>query len=311
MGRKVIIDCDPGIDDALALCVALFDPRLEVMAITAVEGNVSAHQSSRNVQAIIEQLDAPRLPRIGMASPPDLRPGVSGQAFHGEDGLGNTGFEVSELHHQHPSDKVICDVVRAAPEEVTIITLGPLTNVARAFQRDPQLPGLVGRLIMMGGSIHGVGNITPAAEYNVYYDPASARAVFRSPTTKTLVPLEVTNQVVFSLDFIDQMPEETTSAGRLMRSLLPFAFRVYRQTWGLEGIFLSDAVALMAAMHPELFETEYMAGDVEINGELTSGVTVFDRRPAPQWRSNMEVATEVDASAVKDVILRGMHHAGA
>ena len=116
MARKVILDVDPGIDDAVALCLALFDPRLEVVAATAVAGNVPAEQATRNVQTIIEQLDPPRWPRIGVATEPDMAAAVDNRSIHGSDGLGNADFAVAELHHQHPSEKVICDEVRAAPE---------------------------------------------------------------------------------------------------------------------------------------------------------------------------------------------------
>ena len=310
MARKVIIDCDPGIDDAFALTQALFDPRLEVLAVTAVEGNVPAAQASLNVHAIIDQLDPPRYPRVGAASPPDAAPEVNTRQLHGDNGLANIDFPVAQLHNQHPSEKIICDEVRAAPERVTIICLGPLTNLARAFQRDPGLPMLVDQVIICGGSIRGVGNVTPAAEFNMFYDPLSARAVFRSATTKTLIPLDVSERVKLTLDFADQLPDESSRAGRLLRRLAPFIFRAYRQHLGQESIYLHDAVTLAAALHPELFETEEMAGDVETVGELTKGATVFDRRPNARWRSNMAVATDVDVTAVKDCILRGVLEAG-
>ncbi len=310
MPRKVIIDCDPGIDDAVALCLALFDSRLEVLAITASQGNVTAHQASRNVQTIVDQLDPPRFPRIGVAAPPENAPSIDGRAFHGEDGLGNAGFVVSELHQQHPAEKVICDVVRAWPEEVTIVALGPLTNIARALSRDAELASTVGRILMMGGSVQGIGNVTAAAEYNMFYDPQSAREVFRSPTTKTLIPLDVTTQVLLTLDLMSELPEETTRAGAFLRRILPYAFRAFRQNLGFEGIYLNDAVAIMAAIHPELFETQEMAGDVEVRGELTTGATVFDRRHMQGWQANMEVAVGIDVAAVTDGILRGLRDAG-
>ncbi|GAF87777.1 unnamed protein product, partial [marine sediment metagenome] len=279
----MILDVDPGIDDAMALCMALFDSRLEVTAITAVGGNVSPQSATRNVQAIIEQLDPPRWPRLGIASEPEEGLPVDGRHLHGIDGLGGANFQVAELRTPHPSEKIICDQVRAAPEEVTIIALGPLTNVARAFQRDPELPSLVGQVVMMGGTIAGPGNITPAAEFNVYCDPASARAVFRSHCTKTLIPLDVTNRVELSYDLFNQLPDETTKVGRFLRKILPPAFRAYRQEFGVEGIHVHDSVTLMAAIYPDLFTTEEMAGDVETSGELTAGATIFDRRRVPAW----------------------------
>ncbi|HJT32817.1 MAG TPA: nucleoside hydrolase, partial [Pirellulales bacterium] len=283
MARKIILDVDPGIDDALALTLALFDPRLEVVAVTAVAGNVSAEQATRNVQAIIEQLDPPRWPRIGAAVQPEYDPRVDSRHVHGADGLGNADFPVAELHHQHPSDKVITDEIRMAPESITLVALGPLTNIATVLRRDPGLAEQVGQLVIMGGAVHGPGNVTPAAEFNIYCDPAAAREVFRSRTTKTLVPLDITSQVMMTYDLLHQLPDESTSAGRFLRRVLPFAFRSHRQLFGLEGAHVHDAVALAAVTDPELFETERMAADVETQGELTLGATVFDRRSAPQW----------------------------
>jgi purine nucleosidase len=309
MSRKVILDVDPGIDDALALCMALFDPRLEVLAVTATAGNVSAEQATRNVQAIIEQLDPPRWPRIGQAREPDAgRPGDA-RHIYGADGLGNADFQVAELHHKHPAEKVICDEIRSAPNEVTIIALGPLTNIARAMVRDPEIASLIGRIHVMGGALN-CGNVTPAAEFNIHSDPESARAVFLSRTTKTLIPLDVTQQAVMTYDQLDELPDETTRLGAFLHRILPHAFRSYRMGLGLEGIHIHDAVALVAALHPELFQMTEMAGDVELSGELTRGATIFDRRQNRQWQPNMEVACEADTSAVMDCVLRGLGAAG-
>ena len=310
MARKVILDVDPGIDDAVALCIALFDPRLEVVAVTAVGGNCAPEKATRNVQAIVEYLDPPRWPRLGAASPPDAGLPVDGRHLHGIDGLGGVQLDVAELHHPHPSEKVICDQIRAAPEgTVTIVALGPLTNVARAFRRDPELASLVGQVVMMGGAVSGPGNITPAAEFNIYCDPQSARAVFLSHSTKTLIPLDVTNRILLSYDLFNRLPAESTKVGRFLRQLLPPAFRGYRQQFGLEGIHVHDAVALIAVCHPELFTTEEMAGDVETLGELTIGSTVFDRRRVPAWRHNMEVALDMQPDPVVEAIIRGLSSA--
>ncbi len=311
MTRKVIIDCDPGIDDAVALSMALFDPRLEVVAVTATAGNVSAEQGSRNVQAIIEQLDPLRFPRLGSASVPEHCAGTNTQHINGEDGLGNAGFVVSRLHHQHPSEKVICDAIRAEPHRVTIICLGPLTNVARAFQRDPDLPTMVDRIVMTGGSVNGIGNVTAAAEYNMHYDSLSARLVFQSPVTKVLIPLDVTRLIKFTLDLIDRLPAESTRVGAILRRILPFIYRAYHQRMGQESIYLHDVVALVSVLEPDLFQYAEMAGDVETRGDLTMGTTVFDRRPNPRWRPNMDVASQLDAEKVVNCIVNSLALAGA
>jgi len=294
MSKKIILDVDPGIDDAMAICMALFATQLDVVAITAVGGNVPPQVATRNVQAILAELDPPRWPRLGAASPPDHPLPVDGRHLFGADGLGGVVLKVAELRTPHPAEKIICDEVRAAPDTVTIVALGPLTNVARAFQRDAELPSLVHRVVMMGGTVHSAGNITPAAEFNIYCDPPSARAVFRSRCTKTLVPLDVTNRLTLTYDFLGQLPPDSTRVGSLLRQILPPAFRAYRHRLGLEGLHVHDSVALMAVTHPELFTFREMAGDVETMGELTTGATVFDRRHAPAWRHNMEVAMDMD-----------------
>jgi len=309
MARKVIIDCAPGIDDAIALTLALFHPDLEVVAVTATEGHVTADLSNRNAQAIIDALDPPRLPRLGTASPAEGAPDVKTRRLNGEDGLGNVGIAVARLHQQHPSEKIICDEVRASPEGVTIICLGPLTNIARAFQRDAELQSMVDRLIIAGGSVNGVGNVTAAAEFNMFFDPMSARSVFRSRTTKTLIPLDVVRKVPFTLDFQDQLPPETTSAGQLLRRIVPFYYLAFHQMFGLESIELHRTLAVLAAIYPEMFATRGMPAEIETSGWLTTGATIFDRRPVTELRNNMEVAVDVDVAKVRDALARGLQEA--
>lgn len=310
MPRKVIIDCDPGIDDAVALVMALFDPRLEVVAITAVGGNVPGEQANRNVQAILDQVDPPRRPRLGCAAE-SAESQVDARHIFGADGLGNNSFPSIEHHQRHAAEKVICDEVRAATGEVTLIALGPLTNVARAVMRDPELPSLLGELIIMGGAVSAPGNVTPAAEFNIYCDPESARTIFRSAMTKTLVPLDVTTQVPFTFDFLDDLPDDTSRAGAFLRKILPHLYRSHRQHLGEEHVLLHDAIALLAATNRELFETRAMAGDVEVGGQLATGATIFDRRRRPDWRPNMDVAMSVDAAGATDCILRALANAAA
>lgn len=300
MQRKVILDCDPGIDDAVALCLGLAAEEFDVLAVTGVEGCVSADQANRNVQYLLSQLDPAKWPRIGSASHADDAPAVDTRYLHGDDGLGNVGSTTAAPHHPHPSEKLIGDLVRAYPNQVTIIALGPTTNIARAFRRDPGLEGLVDRLIVMGGAVDGVGNITANAEFNVHFDPGSARHVLASRTTKTLIPLDVTRQVQWTLDLLEQLPDVGSRLGRLLRRMLPFAYRSYRQRLGQECILLNDAVALMAALEPDLFSTEGMAGDVEVSGELARGMVLFDQRHPQEWRANMEVAREVDVDRLRE-----------
>ena len=310
MGRKVIIDCDMGTDDAVALCMLMFDARVEVLAVTATEGCVTADQANNNLQAIVAELDPDRYPRIGMAVAAENAPPVNTRYLYGEDGLGNSGFEVSRLQHSNSSDKMIIDLVRAHPDEVTLICLGPMTNVAKAFQRDPVLPTMINRIIMTGGSLSGIGNVTACSEFNFSFDPESARVVLNSKSTKTLLPLDVTNQVKFGLDMLDQLPSEDSRIGYFLRQVLPFAFRAFRQQLGQETITLNDVVGALSVVEPELFTYEKMFADVETQGELTRGFSVFDQRSHTKSRPNLEVATAINAEAARQYIIDQLTLAG-
>ena len=282
MARKVIIDSDMGTDDAVALCMALFDDRLDIQAITATEGCVTAEQATKNLQAIVGMLDPDRHPRLGAAATTENAPPVNTSFLYGDDGLGNAGFEVSSRQHLMPADKLMIDCIRSHPGDVTVVCLGPYTNLARAFRRDPFIAEMVDRVVMTGGSVEGIGNITQSAEFNCYFDPQSAQEIFSSRTTKTLVPLDVTTKVQFGLDLMEQLPEKYCRVGGFLRDVLPFAFRSYRQKLGQEDIHLNDAVGMLAVTDPDLFEFAAMAGKVEVEGQLTRGVTVFDRRSVPE-----------------------------
>ncbi len=309
MPRKLILDVDPGVDDAIAMVFALYHPALEVVAVTSVGGNVPPAVASRNVSGILGFFDPPRWPRVGVASMPDDGLPVEGRYGLSIDCLEAAQLRVAELRNPHPAEKVICEEVRAAPGEVTILALGPLTNIARAFRRDPELPTLVGKVLISGGTVSAAGNVTPAAEFNMYCDPKAAREVFRSASTKVLIPLDVTNRVMLSFDHLNNLPPETTRLGWFLRAILPPAFLSYRQRLGLEGIHIHDCVTLMAAIHPELFEYEDMAGDVETGGELCRGATVFDRRRVPDWQKNIAVARKMDTARLVDYFLEGLERA--
>lgn len=310
MARKVIIDCDPGIDDTIALAMALFDPRLEVLAITATAGSVDAEQSTTNVQSIVQELDPPKYPRIGEAMPCDGGSVITDLALHGPDGLAGCYFQSDGRQNRHPSEKIIAELIRKYPNQVSLLCLGPLTNIARVFQREPALETMVDRIVISGGAVRAAGNITPAAEFNVFFNPTAARMVIDSATTKSMVPLDVTEQVSFSVELIEQLPSRSTGAGKLLHRIVPFAFRAYHQTLGRETIPLYDPVALLGLLEPSLFQWQDMAMDVETTGELTRGATVCDLRGHREWSFNVEVACQVDASAAVEHVVRGIRYAG-
>ncbi|QDU55953.1 nucleoside hydrolase [Aeoliella mucimassa] len=308
MPRKVILDMDPGYSDAVALCVALAAEELDVVAVTATGGNVGPKLTSRNVQAIIEQLDPKRWPRIGGASPDQILR-TDARHLHGEDGLCGANFQVAELANRHMSVKVLGDEIRRAPGDITLIATGPMSNVFDLLRYDPDLASQIGHLIMCGGAVAAPGDVTPSAEFNIYCDSEAAKQVFGSPVTKTLIPLDVTRNVMLTFDFLERLKKRDSRTSNLLQRILPGAYRSARQHLGVEGVYVNDAVAVVAAMRPSLFTIERMYGDVETAGTLTHGATVFDRRPNSVEQPNIDVAMEMDAAAVEAVIVQTLESA--
>lgn len=302
--EKLLIDADPGIGDALAVALALVDPKIDVLAVTGCGGRVSGEQASLNLQTVVSIIDPDRWPRIGWSDSPAIgvpRHGEGTILRDGPKGLGQCEpFDV-ELHQRHDSARVLIDLVRTYPDQLTLLTLGPLTNVHAAMERYPEFLSQLKELICLGGSIHGTGDISPAAEFNIHSDPEAARAVLTSPATKTLVPLETAGQLMLSFEQYDRIAIDAYSRlGRLVTQLLPFGLRENRQLLGLEGVQLPDVVALAAVSLPRLFERESLPVDVELSGELTRGMTVFDRRGNQRYRANIDVLTDVDVQGVLD-----------
>src|SRR5262249_12413381 len=184
MAEKVILVADPGIDGAFAIALALNDPGLEVLALAATAGNVPAEQATRNAHIIVEQIDPPRLPRIGAALAVDYERHATD--LHGPDGLGGQDFPSVELHHPTPGDKLIADTLRQHPNEVSVLVMGPATALARALDRDPEVARLINRLVVVGGAWHEPGDVSACAEFHFWCDPASARQVLRSGAPVTL-----------------------------------------------------------------------------------------------------------------------------
>lgn len=311
MARKIILDCDPGIDDAVALALALFDPRLEVLAVTACAGTVDGERSTQNLMSIIERLDPPRMPRIGSALDPELGAAVANATLlHGEDGLGNARWAPTSRQHVMPADKLIAEQLRAHPGEITILCTGPLTGIAKLMARDPGALGLLDRIVIAGGSTTGNGNVTAVAEFNMHFDPLSAQTVLHSPTTKSLVPLEVTEKLTFGWELMEELPPKYSKAGEVMHAVLPHLFRTNRQYLAQETISLQAVMPLLLLLEPILFESEEMVADVEINGDLTRGMLVFDRRAARPARATMEVINQIDIEAARDAFLNMLKFAG-
>ncbi|MBX3438515.1 MAG: nucleoside hydrolase [Planctomycetaceae bacterium] len=307
MPRKLIIDADPGIGDALAIALALFDPEFDVIGLTPVAGCTSGENASLNLHALVGLLDPPKWPRIGWTEgPPCVSLHMGGpdcQVLNGRSGLGDFESPVAEPHQKHESAKLLIDLVRTYPHEVTLLTLGPLTNLELAQERYPDLLSELHALVILGGATRHGGDVTAAAEFNIFSAPEAARAILNFPATKTLVPLEVTAAVVLTFAQYGRLAIDSYSPlGRLLEQTLPFALRAYHEHLGMEGFPLAEVVALTAAGLPHYFQRQAMAVDVETHGELTRGMTVADRRRRPLTTSNTDVLTEVDPQRVLDYL---------
>jgi inosine-uridine nucleoside N-ribohydrolase len=302
VAEKIVIIADPGIDGAFAIALAFFDPNLEVLGIGATAGNVSAAQATKNVHILVDQLDPPRWPRLGEA--PDIRYEIDGRALHGPTGLGNTDFPAAVLHNIPTSEKLLGDLVRQFPHEISVVCLGPLTVLARAFDIYPELPTQVKRLVCMGGTLHEPGNAGPVSEFHFACDPASARQVVRSGAPMILIPLDCTRKVLFSPKDLLDLPSESSKASKFLRQIVPYGIAATANSYGIEGFHLKDVLGVAAVSIPGVVETKHMAMDVETRGELTRGMTVFDQRTWAQPTPNIELAQHVDGQGVRDYIQR-------
>jgi inosine-uridine nucleoside N-ribohydrolase len=311
VARKIVIDLDPGIGDAVAAALAMVDPDFDVLALTATAGVVSGTVATRNLHAIVAQVDPPKWPRIGSAAsaPAAERSTLKSlrtenkarlAALSGPTGLGDLELFAPELHHRHESWKVLVDTVKAHPQEVTLLTLGPLTNLAAARERAPDFMALLQDLVCLGGSVAVGGDITAAAETNVYLDAESARSVLGGPEAKTLIPLDATNSVVITYENFNRISTGQSPTTQFVKQLLPFYFRAHHQFLGMEGVWLREVVALAGVARPSLCRSQPLPVDVEIHDGLTCGTTVFERRPHFSDKSNASVALEVDAQGVVD-----------
>ena len=312
MVQKIIIDADPGIGDALAVGLGLKSSDYDVLALTATAGVVSGTQAAHNMLAVIERVDPLKHPRLGNASfeqPPETPGNEHGRVtlrnLHGETGLGEIGVRVPELHHSHPAHKVMIELVHMHQQEITIVTLGPLTNLAIACDRDPEFSSLVKRVVCLGGASMNMGDVTPAAEFNIFSDPEAARTVLASPLTLTMIPLEVSRKPILTPDQFMRLPQENKAGySGLLGQLIPFYFRTHHQFMGVEGIPLPEVTAMAAVLHPEWFETERISVNIETQGELTRGMTVFDFRGTQRWQGNIDVVRSLRVQSIVDYFCR-------
>jgi purine nucleosidase len=331
MPLPILLDTDPGVDDALALFLALQSPELELLALTTVAGNVGLEATTRNALLLLELAGRSDIPVHAGETPPPHAAHVSAADVHGGDGLGGITTLTDAagclryphprcVPHPVPAVEAILQYARALPDEITLVAVGPLTNVARAADRDSDGLRRLREIICMGGAFRCPGNVTPAAEFNIYVDPDAAQIILDTGIPLRFIPLDVTEKVLIrpaDLRMHERRERETAhatqqrSAGRggpcpvsLLEHLLAHTFDFYDQRVGYAGCHLHDPLAIASLIWPELFRYREAFVEVETSGEVTRGMTVADLRqrrdpPAP----NCTFAEGVDAAAARERVL--------
>lgn len=297
MPQKIIIDTDPGQDDAVAILLALASPELEVLGITAVAGNVPLHLTQKNALKICELAGKPSTRVFAGASQPLLRPLVTAEHVHGRTGLDGPDLPepTMQLQQQHAVDFLVEELLRQPAGEVTLCTLGPLTNVALALRRAPEIAQRIQRIVMMGGGFFEGGNITPAAEFNIYVDPHAAHVVFESGIPLVVMPLDVTHQVLTTKQRIAAIGALGTPVAKATVELLEFFERFDEEKYGSDGGPLHDPCVIAYLLQPELFQGRDCNVTVECGSELTMGMTVVDWWGVTNRPANAKVMRSVDA----------------
>ena len=330
----LILDVDTGIDDAMALLYAAGSPDAEIVAVTCVAGNVDAKQVAENTQAVLELAGRPDIEVALGREVPLVRPLETTPETHGPRGLGYAELPpaTNALSRRHASD-LIAEEARRRPGEVTLVTLGPLTNLAVALQREPALPRLLKGWVLMGGSYRSPGNTAPTSEWNIHVDPEAAKAAFdaweaaaREGTPRPLaLGLDVTERAKITPEHVvalarragstpddsialargEQPMHATRSVAgnplvRFIADALRFYMEFHSRNDGFYGAFIHDPFAVAAALDRSLVRTEALTVDIELHGTLTSGETVTDWRRSWKRPPNLDVAVEGDAARFLD-----------
>ena len=278
MKRKIIIDTDPGQDDAVAILLAFASEELEVLGITAVAGNVPLHLTHKNARIICELAGKTDVPVFAGCDVPLNRKLVTAEHVHGKTGLDGIDLPdpVMPLQDQHGVDFII-ETLRHQPSgTVTLCPLGPLTNIATAFNRAPDIIENVQEIVLMGGAYFQVGNITPAAEFNIYVDPEAADVVFKSGVPLVVLPLDVTHKALTTQARVDTLRALGTPIGNAVASWTNFFERFDKEKYGSPGAPLHDPTVIAYLLAPDLFTGRHINVEVETKSDLTRGMTVAD-----------------------------------
>lgn len=303
---RIIIDTDPGIDDALAFLLALASPEIQLEALTTTQGNVTVENATRNVLSVLELAQASHIPVASGSVLPLVQPLRASTLVHGQTGLGKAKLPESNAKpvSKHAVDYLI-ERVLAEPKELIIFPIGPLTNIAMAIRKEPRFVNSVKELVIMGGAILEGGNTTPQAEFNIYVDPHAAHIVFHSGIPITLIPLDVTNQCWMSQEDVDRLQKVPSPISQFIKDMMDVYLPVSLR-YGYPSSALHDPLTLATIIAPELLTFKEYFVDVDISGGVSMGKTFADTLHLTKKPANMKVAMEVRGEEFVELFLQRM-----
>jgi inosine-uridine nucleoside N-ribohydrolase len=311
VSRKILIDCDPGHDDMVAIMLALASPELELLGVSTVAGNQTGDKTFRNALRTLTLAGRKDIPVARGAQRPLLRELTVAPEIHGVSGL--DGADLPEPgfagDSRHAVDFLI-QTIMGSREPVTLVPTGPLTNVALALLKEPGLARAVQRIVLMGGAVHD-SNISPAAEFNIFVDPEAAKVVFGCGAPIVMVGLDVTNKAQLSFADIDEMESWKGKVSRVVAPLLRFFANTNKEVFGFPGAPVHDALAVAHLVRPEVITTKRMNVEIETAGELTRGRTVADVYGITGRKPNVDVALEVNQPLFREMIFSAIRRLDA
>lgn len=302
--RRILIDTDPGIDDALAILLALASPEVKLAGITVVHGNCNRDQGVINALSVLELAREDHIPVAAGFSRPLVQPALFAEETHGPQGLGYATLAPPQTR-AHPSHAVdfIIEKTLANPQDLTIVAVGPLTNLAVAMRKEPKIIEALEEVIIMGGAIRHQGNVTPLAEYNTYADPHAAHIVFHSGAPITLVPLDVTYQCLLTAKDVERLQKYPSPIVEFIAQATRFYMEFHDSYQSMEGCVINDPLALSLAFDPSLCDTQELYVDVDISGGVSMGNTFADFYEMESKAPNMKVALDVEARRFIEVFI--------
>ncbi len=303
--RPIIIDTDPGQDDAVAILLALASPELEVLGITAVAGNVPLELTQANARRICELAGRPEMKVFAGCARPLVRPLITAEEVHGATGLDGPELPAPTmaLQPQHAVDWMVETLMAAPDGEITLCTLGPLTNVAAALVKEPRIVPKVRELVLMGGGFFEGGNASPVAEFNILVDPHAAHVVFGSGIKLTMHSLDVTHKALMTHAWIDQVRALGTPVGTATAAMLSFYERFDMEKYGEAGGPLHDPCVIAFVLQPELFGGKHCNVRIETGSDITMGMTVVDWWGVTGLEKNCTAINEIDTAGFYALIL--------